>query len=232
MSAAEQIGAAPMRLVEQARALLREHGPHLAVEVLVNILLPLLVFDWARPACGEVGALIVSSAPPLVWSGVEFLRHRRADALSVLALAGIALSLLAFLGGGGVRFLQLREKLVTALIGMVFLGSVAIGRPLIYPLARAGLVRRSPGELAEFDGWRGKPVFERTMTLMTLVWGIGLVSEAAVCSALVFLLPVRTYLVVGSALGYGTMGGLGLWNVWFSRRQRRIGRALAAAEAG
>ena len=221
-----------MRFVEPARALLHEHGPRLAGDVLVNVLLPLLVFDWAKPAYGEVGALIASSAPPLLWSVAEFVRHRRVDALSMLVLAGIALSLLAFLGGGGVRFLQLREKLVTALIGLVFLGSVAIGRPLIYPLARAGLARKSRSDLAEFDGWRGKPAFERTMTLMTLVWGVGLVGEAAVCCALVFLLPVRTYLIVGPTLGYGTMGGLGLWNVWFSRRQTRIGRALAAAEAG
>ena len=144
----------------------------------------------------------------------------------MLVLAGIALSLLAFLGGGGVRFLQLREKLVTALIGLVFLGSVAIGRPLIYQLARAGLARKSPSELAEFEGLRGNRLFERTMTLMTLVWGFGLLGEAGICAMLVFVLPIRTYLVVGPVLGYATMGSLGLWNIWFSKRQRRIGRAL------
>ena len=144
-------------------------------------------------------------------------------------LAGIALSLLAFLGGGGPRFLQLREQLVTALIGLVFLGSLAIGKPLIYQLARAGLARKSPAELAEFEGFRGERAFERTMILMTLVWGFGLVGEAALCCALVFVLPVRTYLMVAPVIGYGAFGALGLWNFWFSRRQRRIGRARRAA---
>jgi hypothetical protein len=219
----------PMGQIERAKSYLRRHGLRLAGELLVNVVLPVLVYDWAKPAYGEMGALLASSAPPLLWSVVEFARHRRVDALSMLVLAGIVLSLLAFVGGGGVRVLQLREKLVTALIGLIFLGSVAIGRPLIYQLARAGLARRSASELAEFEGLRGNRFFERTMTLMTLVWGFGLLGEAALSAVLVFVLPVRTFLIAGPVLGYGAMGGLGLWNVWFSNRQRRIGRALRAA---
>jgi hypothetical protein len=83
-----------------------------------------------------VRALLASSAPPIAWSLVEFARHRRVDALSVLVAAGIVLSLLAMIGGGGPKFLQLRENLVTGIIGLVFLGSA-----LIYQLARAGMRR-------------------------------------------------------------------------------------------
>src|SRR5271170_2683446 len=72
-----------------------------------------------------------------------FIRERRVDAISVLVLSGIALSILAFAGGGGVKFLQLRENLVTGLVGLIFLGSAAIGRPLIYQLSRAGVRRRA-----------------------------------------------------------------------------------------
>ncbi len=144
-------------------------------------------------------------------------------------LAGILLSLLAFLGGGGVRFLQLREKLVTALISLVFLGSLAIRRPLIYQLARAAIARRSSSELVEFEGLRGERFFEHTMTLMTLVWGLGLLAEAIFGSALVFVLPVQTYLIISPLLGYATMGGLGLWSIWYSRLRRRIGHARRMA---
>jgi hypothetical protein len=60
-------------------------------------------------------------------------------------------------GGGSAHLLQLREKLVTALIGLFFLGSAAIGRPLIYQLARASLARRKPSELAAFEALRDNP---------------------------------------------------------------------------
>lgn len=86
-------------------------------------------------------ALLASSAPPIAWSLVEFARHRRVDALSVLVVAGIVLSLLAMIGGGGPKFLQLRENLVTGIIGLAFLGSALISKPLICQRARASIRR-------------------------------------------------------------------------------------------
>ena len=192
---------------------------------------PFLIYDLAKRGLGDVRALIASSAPPIAWSLFEFARKRRVDAVSMLVLAGIALSLLAFIGGGGARFLQLREKLVTALIGLVFLGSAAIGRPLIYQLARASMRRRSASEAAEFEARRDDLRFRRVMTTMTLVWGFGLVGEAAASAALVFQMSIGTYLLVSPVLGYGTMGGLSLWTFWYARRQRRKGDARRAAEA-
>ena len=105
----------------------RANGVRIGLELLVNFIGPFAIYSLLDPKYGDVKALMASSAPPIAWSLVEFIRRRRVDALSILVLAGIALSLLAFLGGGGVKFLQLREKLVTAAIGLVFLGSAAIG---------------------------------------------------------------------------------------------------------
>jgi hypothetical protein len=214
-----------------ALAYLRANGVGLATEAVVNFVLPYLIFGWAKPHWGEVDALIASSGPPIVWSLVEFARRRRVDALSVLVLAGIALSLLAYAGGGGVRMLQLREKLVTALIGVIFLGSAAIRKPLIFELARATLARRGSAELDGFVALKDNPYFRRTMTVMTLVWGFGLVGEAALAGALVFTMSVKQFLIVGPIVGNGTMGALSLWSFWYSQRQRRKGEARRAAEA-
>ena len=91
---------------------------------------PLLIYRLTQASLGDVGAMMAASAPPIAWSVLQFVHRRKVDALSLLVLAGIALSLLGFLGGGGPRFLQLREHLVAAAIGLIFLGSAAIGRPL------------------------------------------------------------------------------------------------------
>jgi hypothetical protein len=217
--------------IRKAALFIRQHGAGIAVEILVNFALPFLIYDFARRDLGDVHALIAASAPPIAWSLVEFARKRRVDALSILVLAGIALSLLAFIGGGSARFLQLRENLVTGLIGLVFLGSAAIGRPLIYQLARASMRRKSPSEAGEFEALRDNIYFRRTMTLMTLVWGFGLIAQTALASALVFTMSIRDYLLVSPVLGYGTMGALGVWTFWYSRRQRRRGASRRAAEA-
>jgi hypothetical protein len=218
--------------IATARAYLRARGAAIGVEVVVNFAGPFVIFNLARHALGDAGALMASSGPPIAWSLVEFLRRRRVDALSLLVLTGIALSLLAYIGGGGVRFLQLREKLVTGLIGLIFLGSAAIGRPLIYQLAHATMMRRSQTEADELVALRDNIYFKRTMMVMTLVWGCGLVAEAVTASALVFALPITQFLLVSPVVGYGTMGALTLWTAWYARRARRLGAARrAAAEA-
>jgi len=210
---------------------IRGSGPTIAVEAAVNFILPYVIFALAQPHYGDVQALILSSIPPILWSLVEFARHRRVDALSMLVLLGIVLSLVAVAGGGSARFLQLREKLVTVFIGFLFLGSALIGKPLIYQLARAQMVRNSSDELEEFEALRSNKYFRRTMMVLTVVWGLGLLVDAAVSIALVYTLSIKTYLVVNPFVSYGTMGGLSLWTFLYVKRQRRKGAARRAAEA-
>jgi hypothetical protein len=204
----------------------------IVIELLVNLALPYLVYVKAESSLGQVRALLAASVPPIIWSGIEFARKRRIDAVSILVLAGIVLSLLAFLGGGSVRFLQLRENLVTGLIGLVFLGSAAIGRPLIYQLARAGKLRESSAEAERFEALRDKQHFRRGMTVMTLVWGFGLLAQTGVACLLVFSMSIRHYLVVSPIVGYGTMGCLALWTFWYVKRMKRRGTAAAAKARG
>jgi intracellular septation protein A len=199
--------------------------------VLVNFVLPFVIYYYAEAPLGPVRALLASSVPPIAWSIVEFARHRRLDALSMLVMAGIALSLLAMLGGGGIRFLQLREKLVTGVIGAAFLGSALIGKPLIYELARATMRRKSEAEAQEFEALQVHAAFRRTMMVMTLVWGLGLLADVAVSVVLVLVLSIREYLIVNPILGYGTIGALSLWSFLYGQRAKRRGEARRAAAA-
>ncbi len=193
----------------------------IAIEGLVNFLLPYIIYVRAEPRLGDVHALLASSLPPIVWSLAEFARRRRVDAISMMVLAGIVLSLLAFIGGGSVRFLQLRENLVTGLIALVFLGSAAVGRPLIYQLAKAGQQRASSEAVAKFEAMRDNVRFKRSMMMMTVVWGVGLLAQTVAACVLVYSLSIAEYLIVSPILGYGAMGALGLWTVWYVRMQRR-----------
>lgn len=209
----------------KVRGFLRKNAGGFAVEIVVNVVLPFVVYSYAKPKLGDVNGLLASMVPPLGWSVIEFVRKRRVDALSLLILAGIALSLAAFIGGGSVRFLQLRENLVTGLIGLIFLVSAAIGRPLIYGLARASMMRTSSQQAESFERLRDNVYFRGSMTLMTVVWGAGLILQTGLACVLVFTMSIREYLVVSPFLGYGAMAALGLWTFWYSERQKRRGAA-------
>lgn len=225
-----------MPAIAKALTFVRANALQFVTEALINFLLPYVIFNLAQRRYGEFDALIASSAPPIIWSVFEFVRHRRVDALSMLVLGGIILSLLAMLGGGSVKFLQLREKLVTVIIGAIFVGSSIIGKPLIYELACAGMKRKnSSDDLARFESLRDDSYFRGSMTIMTLVWGFGLLADAGISIILAYVLSVREYLIVGPIVGYATMGSLALWTFWFARVRRREGdrrRALAAQHPG
>lgn len=210
-----------------AIAWLRAHGAKVALELGVNFALPFVIFTLAKPHLGDTWALIAAAGPPMVWTITELILHRRLDALALIALAGLSLSLLGFAGGGDAKLIQLRERLVMPIIGLVFLGSAAIGRPLIYQLARAATRRRSAADMTAFEALHDDGRFRRAMLTTTLAWGFGLLAVCVFSCGLVFAVSIRLYLLVSAPIGYGTLGLLTLWTFWYVRRAKQSAQARA-----
>ena len=120
----------------------------------------------------------------------------------------------------------MRGQLAKTVIGFVFLASAAIGKPLIYQLARARIKRRSSAEVASFEAMRDRPAFRRAMMIMTLAWGTGLIVESAISYVLTFVLTVGQYLLVRPILDFSSIGALTAWTYWYARR------AIGAARQG
>ncbi len=195
--------------------------PAFVLELAVNFLLPWLAYRLALPRFGETGALIASAVPPIVWSLIEFARFRRVDALSVMVLAGIALSVAAMALGGSPRMLLLRESLVSGAVGVAFLLSLPMRRPLIFYLARATVAREMEGGATRFEAlWRERPALVTSMRLMTLVWGAGLTGETALRAWMALTWPIERFLVVSPFIGYGIYGTLVLWTLWYRKMMR------------
>jgi hypothetical protein len=205
----------------QAAAYLRANGAKIAAELVFNFALPFTIYSLATARYGSVAALLASSAPPILWSIATFIRERKLDAISMLVLGGIALSLIAFAGGGGVKFLQLRENLVGAVVAMIFLGSAAIGRPLIYQLAKAGSRRRGAQAAAMVEALEHDVGFRRAMMTATLAWGFGLAASCAVHCGLVFILSIKQYLLISGPISWATLGLLTVWTYRFVPRALR-----------
>jgi len=214
-----------------ALAYVRANGMKIALEAGANFVLPFLIYSLANDRLGAVPALMAASVPPIAWSVIGFLRQRKLDALSILVLSGIVLSLLAFAGGGGIKVLQLRENLVGGVIGLVFLGSAAIGRPLIDLLAQARMRRGAPEKAAALEALREDAGFRAALMLATLVWGVGLLAVCALNCALVFVVSIKTYLLIGGPISYGAVGLMSAWTFWYMPRVRRQIEARLAANA-
>ena len=198
-----------------------------ALELTVNLLLPWLTYRLLIPITTEFAAIAWSAAPPTLWSILELIRHRKVDALSLLVLAGIALSLAALLFGGSPRMLMVRENLFTAPIGLLFLVSLLMKKPLIYFAAHAVASRQDPEAAARFEAAWQRPTVMHCLRVMSLVWGLGLVVQGLLLGWMAWTWPVERFLILSPIIGYGLLGLLGLWTWYY--RGRMIQREAASA---
>ncbi|RDU99038.1 VC0807 family protein [Trinickia dinghuensis] len=196
------------------------------LEIVVNLFLPWLVYRLALPHLGSLGALYASAAPPLAWSLLEFAKVRRVDALSVLVLLGIALSILLMAVGGSPRILLVRESLVSGLIGVAFLLSLLRERPLVFYLARATLARQQADGGDRFETvWRERPLLRANLRMMTAAWGAALTAETLLRCWLAWHWPVERSLAVLPIVSYGIYGVLMVWTLWMQKRMKARERA-------
>lgn len=191
---------------------------HLVLDLGCNIALPWLAYTLARPHFGEFDALLISAAPPTIWAAIELVRRRRIDALSMIILGGIVLSLVAMMMGGSPRLLLVRESIVSGLIGAAFIASLLFGKPLVYHLARATAIRQGDEAGGDFDAWWQKPPSRILLRNMTLGWGIGLVLEAMVRGVLAWHLAPEDFLLYSPFISYGLVGLMLAWTAWYRRR--------------
>jgi hypothetical protein len=210
---------------------LGKHGRLFVVlDFLVNLGGPWVVYRLVEGSTSTITALLLSSLPPIIWSFLQLVRSRKLDVLSLLVIAGIAASLVATLLGGNPRLLLVRESFITGILGLVFLGSLWLPRPLVFYLAKATVAKEGIAE-AQFAGKWSIPGFRHTFYLMTVVWGVGLIVQAVLQVILAFALSIEQDLVVSPIVGYGVYLGLFGWSFWYGKRRRKRGERLAAAAA-
>lgn len=188
--------------------------------VCINLLLPWLAFRLAAPHWGHAGGLLASAAPLVAWMIWDLMRHRHFDALSAIVLIGIMLSLAALPFTTGPNAKAMEQPMVSGMIGLAFLVSLALPRPLVFYLARSTMARESLDSAQTFEqDWRQRPYLNATIRTMTLVWGISLTAENALRIAILWHAETDPRAILASLmLRYGVYGGLMIWTIW-----RRIG---------
>ena len=195
-------------------------------ELFANFLAPYLVFEVLDGRFGDKWALIASALPPLLWSAVELVRTRRLDAISVTVVSGILLTVGATFLGGSARLIQIRDALVTGAIGVMFLGTLLLEKPMIFYLARATMARHTAQGEAEFEAMWLRPGVPRIFRVLTAVWGVGLILQTGVMCYLAWIWPINRYLLLSPYIAYAIFGLLMAWSLWYRRRR------IVGAKAG
>jgi hypothetical protein len=198
----------------------RPDGARFAVSLVINAVVPVLVYLLIRPHLhSDTTALVIAAAIPVCYTAVVLLWRRRLDPVGVIAIAGFAFGLLLLVvtGGNELAF-KLREDAWTGPVGLACLISVAVRRPLLLLVLR--LAARRNADIAER---LRAPGIRRITTVSTLVIGLILVVHALVLITLALTTSTATYLALSKPISWAIVGAGLVPLVWWIRRQHRGG---------
>lgn len=193
----------------------------IATSILINAVLPYIIYQLLTGHISEILALFASGIPSMIDSIVGIVRKKRIDVLAAIVLIGIAVSLVIVWLGGSPKVYLIRESFFTVAFGLTFLITLLLPRPLIFYLSRQMSTGNHPENIPRFNSFWQSPQFRRVMRLMTVVWGIGLLFEAAIRIYLVLILTPAQFLLYSPFVIYGIIGCLALWTFLYSRKGRQ-----------
>ncbi|KXN74905.1 hypothetical protein CONCODRAFT_1978 [Conidiobolus coronatus NRRL 28638] len=154
--------------------------------VILEIALPLILFFTLKQPVGDLWATIYSSIPGLLSTLFTILVKRRFEPIPIMIIISFFIGFALTLRYNNPKLKQVDGSIITGIIGLAFLFSLLLNKPLIYYTSRPWVTKNDPDKLEEFEEkWKIR-AFRKTMTNMSLIWGFGL-------DLLMILSPVITY---------------------------------------
>jgi hypothetical protein len=188
--------------------------------LLADVVAPIAAYYLLRAfGAGELLALTAGGALSGLRVLAEALRRRRFDVVAGVVLTLFALELVVLAVSGSVRMVLAADSIPTGVLGILFLASLAMGRPLAYRLL-LGLLTGGRPEAEEFwqRAWTDGPTFRHALRMLTLGWGCLLLTEAALRIVLVIVLPVDALVSVSKALPAVLIVAMLGFAGWYGRR--------------
>lgn len=195
-------------------------GRALARGVAWDVGLPLATYYVLHAAgVGEWRALLAATLVAAARIGLAALRERALNPFALVMLVAFGVSLAVAFATGDARLLLVKDSVVTAALGALFLVLAWFGHPLTLAAAQ----RLRPDKADELAArYRADPAARRRHLTASAVWGVGLLAEASVRVPLIYLLPIQVMVAVSAALMMVALLALLGWTAWYIRRAQPL----------
>jgi len=197
--------------------------------VIFDVAAPLVAYKVLRSAgMTPVTALLLSGVFPALGVTMGAIRHRRLDAIGVLVLAGIAVGTILGLVSHSARLLLVEGSVPTAIFGVACLGSLWARHPLMFSFAREftgpdTAKGREMTRLWQYEGYR------RVFRVITAVWGVAFLVEAALRVVIVYNTSTGTALALSKVAPFLFAGVMVAWTIAYGAHHKKKGERMAAA---
>jgi hypothetical protein len=194
--------------------------------LVIDALLPYLIYIILSPHTSELNALIASSIPPVISNIVSLIRARKIDAIGIIVFLGIVVSIVAIFLGGDPRLLLVRESLVTGVLGVACLVSLLLPKPLMFYIS----LHFAPKNANFYELWQ-YPTFRRFLNIVTIAWGVFFLAEFLLKVLLVYTLPIAVSVGVTPVVFYALLVVMILWTTRYGGTLQRQRQSQPSAQA-
>ena len=195
----------------------------IAMIVIFDVAGPLAAYSVLRSAgLTAVTALLLSGVFPALGVTIGVIRNHRLDVIGALVLAGIAVGTVLGLVSHSAKLLLVEGSVPTAVFGVACLGSLRARRPLMFSFARefSGPDTANGREMTRLWQYEG---YRRVFRVITAVWGIGFLLEAALRVVIVYNASTGTALTSSKVTPFVWAAILSAWTVAYGTRQKKKG---------
>jgi len=182
---------------------------HAFPNVVISTVIPTALFYVGWYAEGRSSAFALALGWALTLVGWRSIRKQRIPALLMITTVLLVLRTALALMSGSTRVYFMQPVVTLSVIGVLFLVSVAAGRPLITKLAAD--VFPLPQELAERDE------VQQHFRKLSFLWAGVYFVNAAVTLFLLLSLPVSAFVATHSFVGLAIMWSGFVLTFWLSR---------------
>jgi hypothetical protein len=153
------------------------------------------LLHWA--GLPDTWALTIAGAATGVNALVNTIRRGRLDALGLLVVAEIAVSVVLLAVTADPRLILVRPAVYLAVAGVVNLVSCFAGRPLSYTASTPMATKGDPERAVAYErAWHHSPELRGIHRQLTAAIGVALVAYAVIRVLIVYSLPTGTALLV------------------------------------
>jgi hypothetical protein len=197
--------------------------------VVFDVAAPLVAYNVLRSAgLSAVTALLLSGVFPVLGVAIGAVRSRRLDVVGVLVLAGIVIGTVLGLVSHSARLVLVEGSVPTAVYGLACLGSLWT-RPLMFSVVREFTGRDTVKGQEMTRLWNYEAGFRRDFRVITAVWGVALLIEAALRVVLVYNVPPGTALAISKISPFVFGGIVSAWTLVYGMHRRKRSVRMAAA---
>lgn len=166
--------------------------------------LAILLFQLVDSATGNhVYAYLAASIGPLIGGIIQHVRQKSFSGISALILAfNLAAALATLVGGTDERLLLVKGSVITGIFGLLFLGSLALGKPLAFYFGQRFGTDGTEEGVSYWNGLWKYPTFRASQRYITIVWGVVFLLEAIIRIVAAYSLPFTTAYWLSNALPF------------------------------